>query len=142
MDNIKEIFFYVKSINNEMERRRNIILSKYGVTGTQSDVVEYLLENISKDVYQRDLEKLFNQSNPSMTGILNRLEKNNFIIRVVSSKDSRCKKIILTNKTYEIIKEIKKDLLTFNNNYNRMLNESEKEELVFLLRKLYLNINK
>lgn len=142
MDKFKEIFFYIKSIHNEMDRRRNITLNKHGVTGTQSDIVQYLLENSDKEVYQRDLEKLFNQSNPSMTGILNRLEKKGFIIREVSIKDSRYKRIILTQKTYELVLEIKKDLLTFNNNYNKMLSESEKEELNDLLKKLYLNINK
>lgn len=142
MDKFKEAFFYIKSVYREMERRKNITLNKHGVTGTQSDIVEYLLENKDKEIYQRDLEKLFNQSNPSMTGILNRLEKNGLIFRKVSSKDSRYKQIKLTEKTYEIVADLKKDLLTFNNNYNKMLSESEKEELINLLKKLYLNINK
>lgn len=142
MDKFKEVFFYIKSVHNEMEKRRNITLSKHGVTGTQSDILEYLLENTDKEIYQRHLEKLFNQSNPSMTGILNRLEKNGFIIRKTSIKDSRYKQIILTEKTYELVLELKKDLLTFNNNYNKMLSESEKDDLINLLKKIYLNINK
>ena len=142
MDKFKEVFFFIKSVHNEMERRRNIILNKHGVTGTQSDIVEYLLENYDKEVYQKDLERLFNQSNPSMTGILNRLEKNGFIVRKISSKDSRYKQIVLTQKTYDLVIEMKKDLGTFNDNYNKMLSESEKEDLISLLKKLYLNMNK
>ncbi len=141
MDKFGEIIFYIKSVHNEIGKKRNIILAKYDITGTQCDIIEYLYKNSNNEIYQKDLENFFNQSNPSMTGLLNRLERKNFIIRKISIKDCRYKEIILTNKTYELLLEIKKDLLTFSNSYNKILSENEKEYLINLLKKLYLNIN-
>ena len=51
---------------------------------------------------QKDIEKALNLKNPTVTGILKRLEENGFVLIVPSNKDKRCKNVYLTEKSYDI----------------------------------------
>ena len=42
---------------------------------------------------QKDIEKALNLKNPTVTGILKRLEENGFVLIVPSNKDKRCKNV-------------------------------------------------
>ena len=140
----KPIGFYIKSINNILDKRFNDLLTKYDITKTQADIVMFILcENRkNKIVTQRDIEKTFSLSNPTITGILNRLEEKNYIKREKSMKDSRSKNIIITEK----FKNIENDLLnTINKKREALLNEMTKEEIetsIRLLNKIYSNLLK
>lgn len=139
MNEFKEIGILIKSISNNIDKNKNIIFSKYNLTGNQSEILLYLLHNKDKTIYQKDIEKEFNQSNPVVTGILNRLENSGYIKRIVSDKDSRFKKVCLTNKAYELESNIDKELKKFNKSFKCNLSENELKELKSLLKKLYNN---
>ena len=139
MNEFKEIGILIKRISNDMDKNKNIIFSKYRLTGNQCEILIYLLHNKDKNIYQKDIEKEFNQSNPVITGILNRLENGGYIKRIISNIDSRCKKICLTNEAYELESNIEKELKKFNKSFNCSLNEDELKELKRLLEKLYTN---
>lgn len=139
MNDFKEIGILIKRISNNMDKSKNIIFSKYNLTGNQSEILLYLLHNKDKTIYQKDIEKEFNQSNPVVTGILNRLESSGYIRRIVSDKDSRFKKVCLTNKAYELESNIDKELKEFNKSFKCNLSKNELKELKNLLKKLYNN---
>lgn len=139
MNEFKEIGILIKRLSNNIDKNKNMFFSKYNLTGNQCEILIYLLHNQDIDIYQKDIEKEFNQSNPVVTGILNRLESSGYIKRIISDKDLRCRKICLTDKTYELKSNIEGELIEFNKTFNCTLTEIELKELKRLLEKLYTN---
>lgn len=86
----------------------------------------YILFNKDKQINQREIEKKFNLSNPTVNGILNRLENKGLIKRISDEKDKRVKNIIALKETENFIEQIKikKDQIE-----TVMLNDIKKENL-------------
>lgn len=139
MNEFKDIGILIKRISNDMDKNKNIIFSKYNLTGNQSEILIYLLHNKNKNIYQKDIEKEFNQSNPVVTGILNRLESSGYIKRIISDTDLRFKNVCLTDKSYELKSKIESELKEFNKSLNCNFTYDELKELKRLLEKLYKN---
>ena len=107
-DSIKEpiVLTHLKMVEHLAKRIGDEHLKKIGLTQSQADVI-VLLAHESKRVFrQRDIERALNYSNPTVTGLLNRLEQKGFIVRRVDSDDSRARIIMLTDKAFEVIGEI------------------------------------
>lgn len=77
-------------------------------TPTQMQIMEYIMKNQDKDIYQKDLEQVLKLRRATVSGVLQTMEKNNLIVRVTADKDTRTKKIILNEKTKEIFNSNKK----------------------------------
>ncbi len=104
----QDIGFYFKKIFQIMEKNMNKKLEKIELTNSQANILIYLYNN-KETVNQRDIEKKFELTNPTVNGILNRLENKDFIIRTVSLRDARNKEIHLTEKSILLINEMKKE---------------------------------
>lgn len=72
------------------------------LTPTQMQIIEYILENANSEIYQKDLEKVLNRRRATVSGVLQTMEKNNLIRRVISSNDTRTKKIIINENTKDM----------------------------------------
>ena len=88
-------------------------LEKLGLTSVQMEVLMYLLkrEHEGCGVTARELERRFRVSNPTMSGILKRLEKKGMIERTASEKDKRNKQIKLRVDVFDVRSEMIKKLL-------------------------------
>ena len=99
----------IKWVNLTFETKINEVVKDSDLTRAQCDILMFLnrtrYEN-PHNVTQREIEKEFHISNPTVTGLLNRLEAKEFIERVPSQKDGRYKVIVLTDKAEPILKEI------------------------------------
>ena len=69
-------------------------------------VLDYLLGSSKEFVNQKDIEKALSLKNPTVTGILKRLDEKGFILAVPSNQDKRCKNIYPTEKAYDIQKKM------------------------------------
>lgn len=67
-------------------------------TPTQMQIIDYIIEHHDTDVYQRDLEEVLNLRRATVSGVLQTMEKNGLVERVIHSGDARTKKIILNEK--------------------------------------------
>ena len=56
-------------------------------------------------VNQKDIEKALSLKNPTVTGILKRLDEKGFILAVPSNQDKRCKNIYPTEKKHMIFRK-------------------------------------
>ena len=101
------IGFYIKQINNGYEKEFNNRLRTLGIT-PQCEVLDYLFTSRKEEVTQRDIEKALNLRNPTVTGLLKRLDEKD-LSSVPSTKDKRCKNIYLTEKAYDIRKRMETD---------------------------------
>ncbi len=122
----REIGFYLKKIFQTMEKSLNKDLENIDLTSMQAHVLIYLYKNRNNIINQRDIERKFSLTNPTVNGILNRLENKGFIKRVISVNDARNKEIKITDKSISLITKMKKSA---KNMENKMVAGIEKDEL-------------
>lgn len=68
------------------------------LTTSQLDVIICIAEGCGGPVNQKDIEEELRLTNPTVTGILKRLERKGFVTRTVGSRDRRYKEVRLTEK--------------------------------------------
>ena len=146
----KNVLFQIKDLeklilrNLKVEENLKEALTKSCPTPTQMQIVGYILDNFDKDIYQKDLETVLDLRRATVSRVLQSMEKNGFIERVIEKSDTRTKKIILKPKAREmflknqeqldklekiVIKDIpKNDLTNFLKVLNKMIQNIEKNE--------------
>ena len=95
------IGFMIKQINNVFEKELNEKVKKLGLTSSQCAVLDYLFHTSKDEISQRDVERHLSLKNPTVTGLLKRLDEKGYILCVPNAKDKRKKNIYLTEKAYD-----------------------------------------
>ena len=108
MEDLEQIGTKFKKIHNIIGNEFNKKMARVDLTRSQMEVLMYLIKSKDKDISGRDIEKFFDLTNPTVSGILDRLEIKGFITRVPSIADARIKHIKATDKAIEIKEESKK----------------------------------
>ena len=139
-DCIKEpiLLTHLKMVEHLAKRIGDEHLKKIDLTQSQADVIVLLAHESDKVFRQRDIERALNYSNPTVTGLINRLEQKGFIVRRIDPEDSRARIISLTDKALQIIEEIYESI----RQTEKMLLEGFSEEEVELLQPLMSRIAK
>ena len=91
-------------------------------------------------LHGRDIEKAYSMTNPTVTGILQNLEKNNWIERVENPNDARSKLIKLTKKALNQKEELDNLGDNLEKRFIKGLNITEQKQLNELLNKLFDSI--
>ena len=101
----KKIGFLIKQVFYLHEQHLNKQFSKFGLTASQTFTLIYLFKSHDKgiSVNQKDIEKELDISNPTVTGILNRLEVKGLITRVPCRHDARAEKALELDKQLRIV---------------------------------------
>ena len=136
----RPIGFLVKQINNVFEKELNERLKDIGITSSQCAVLDYLFHTSKEEVSQRDVEKNLNLKNPTVTGILRRLDEKGYILCVPNAHDKRKKNIYLTEKAYDMQRRMEADRRKLDRELTRGLTKREVEALRKNLEKLLYNI--
>ncbi len=132
--------FKIKQINNIYEKEINNLLKKLGLTSSQCAVLDFLFNSSADAVNQRDVEKALSLKNPTVTGILKRMEENGFVFMAPSVKDKRCKNIYLTEKAYAVQKKMVADRKKIDKKLTLGMNKKEIEGFHRLLDKVLYSI--
>ena len=132
----------IKHIAHSMFKETNRELQQYNLTGVQAKVLIYLFfHEKDGDIFQKDIEKHLNLTNPTVTGIVKRLEQKNLISRYSCKDDGRYKCHVLTDEGRKFAK-YSIDYMR-NEKENQILNgfsEDEKEFLIKLLKRILINL--
>ena len=113
MERVKSVCFEFKVISNLIRREMDNSANKQyldSLTGTNGWVIGYLIRNDGKDIFQRDLEAEFSIRRSTASSILKRMEKNGLIRREPVDYDARLKKLVLTEKSFEVHSLIMDDI--------------------------------
>src|SRR5690554_3015595 len=109
----KEIFILSNKLKRLLDKKHSI----NGLYVGQARVLMYLYNNKENKIYQKDIEKTFQIRGGTVTGLIDSLVNNEYILRVESESDKRKRKIVLTNsgeelalKSMETIKAVEKGL--------------------------------
>lgn len=135
------ISIMIKTLDTMFETIANKELSDLKLTHSQLQILLYVKTRTERniEVNQIDIEKHFNLKNPTVTGILNRLEDKSYIERQISSKNARCKKIIVTDMAKKIINLGKKQVSNLEEELMNCLEKEEKQEFKKILNKIIKN---
>ena len=127
-------------IHNAFKEGRNRQLNRYDLTSSQMDVLIYLRINEGKEIHQREIENWLRLKNPTVTGILNRLEEKGFIVRKTNPNDRRFRQIELTEKSIRILDEAKEEMETRDERIYSCMTEEERQILEELLDRILSHI--
>lgn len=132
--------FYFRCIQLQLEKSMNEELKEFDLTRSQLDILRYLKHSKKTHVNQKDIEDFFHISNPTVTGLLNRMEQKGYVIRIQNPDDKRIRYIQITDKAEDIDKKIKKHIDYVESIISKGFTQEEKEQLFCLLAKVKNNL--
>ncbi len=128
---------YIKKINDMIEKQINKNLKEYDLTMTQGRIIRYLNANKDKNITQKDIEKEFNISHVTVSGIISRLENGGFI---KVNREKRVNKLTLLPKCLINEEKVKKHQSLLENVVFKNFEKEEKERFINDLKKIYINL--
>ena len=96
-------------LHRAFRRRMDELLREKDLTGVQFGTLcalKRLEQSDAPEIHQKDLEQLTRVTHPTMTDILRRLEKKEFIRCEVSRLDRRSKRVCSTEKSLNFLREM------------------------------------
>lgn len=134
----KRIGYLIKQVFLLNQGQLNTMFAEFDLTGAQVFTLIFLFKAHERHqiVYQKDIEKEMDISNPTVTGILNRLEAKGLIQRVTSHQDARAKSIVVTEKALELDKILKHKFQENEKQLIASLTQEEAENLELYLKKI------
>ncbi len=130
----------IKKINDMIEKGINHRLQEQDLTFSQHHVLVYLRHQENQTARLKELEKHFNVAQPTMAGIVVRLESKGLVRSSVLPEDRRVKVVTLTESGNQLLHESYLNMKKVEQQLVSNLNEQEKEELGRLLDILYSTI--
>ena len=133
--------FLFKQINTVYEKDINNQLKGIGITSSQCEVLDYLFHCDKEEVNQRDIEKALNLKNPTVTGLLQRLDEKGYVLFVPNAKDKRKKNVYLTEKAYDIQRRMEADRRRIDKNLTLGMTRREVQALQKMLNRVLYNVS-
>ena len=127
------IGFLIKQVYYMNQARLNVMFAEFDLTATQTFTLIYLFKahEDGRIINQRDIERDLDISNPTVTGILNRLEHKGLILRKMNPADAR-----VTSEALELDKILRKKFQENEKQLVEVLSEEEVSELSRMLEKI------
>lgn len=137
MKDKKHIGKKINILSNEIRRKIDNEVSKYGITGAQGKIIGFLyFESKKRNIFQKDIESDLKIRSSSVTSVLQLMEKNGYIKRESVCEDARLKKIILTDKGIEVHKTVFNAICNIEKQIEEELTEGELKFLFYICDKL------
>lgn len=141
----RSIGFEIKTLNNMIAKKimhDSKVDSGCLISHVQIKIMHYLIENQNKTVFQKDIEKNLSVSRATVSGILNTMEKNQFIKRIDFKEDARMKQIKLTPKTSSLATLFKQKAIQFDNLLGENIPKEDLEAFFRVIDQMKINITK
>ncbi len=131
---IRKTIALIFRLNNALTKQKNKEKAKYDLTSIQADVLIYILLNADKgEINQLDIQAVFKLTNPTVSGIVDRLEEKDFIKRAKSQKDARFRRLLPMPKGQELLDVLTKSAHNAEEAFLVDMTETEKDEFERLL---------
>ena len=103
-------------------------------------IIGFLMDNVERDIFQKDIEAHFDLKGATVTNMLKSLEKNGFIIRTPMENDARLKRITLTEKAYERDEKIRDNIRTIEGAMKKGFTDEEYRQLFSYIDRVVANM--
>lgn len=132
----RKISLLIKKSALVFDKLSNQLLAPYDLTNSQFKILMVLYHASGDCVRQADIEERFSMTNPTVTGLVQKLEVKDLVRRIPHPIDGRSKVLTLTEKSLTM----KEELLELANELEcRMtanLTAAERDRLAVLLEKM------
>ncbi len=138
----KETLYKIIRLSSILTKVTDKFLVKYGITESQYKILELLASANKKGMTQVEISEklLVNRSN--ITGLIDRLEKNGFVVRSSSQKDRRINIIKLKEKARKTLASLSEPYLNEVADIMKFINKDEIKTLSYLLNKIEKHFEK
>ncbi len=119
-----------------IEKMSNHVLAPYELTNTQYKILMLLYRNPGRPIRQIDIEAHFFMTNPTVTGIIQNLEKKGLVQRIQNPDDRRSKLLTLTEQAVSMETELRALGESLEKQVTAKLTEDESQQLIVLLKKI------
>lgn len=122
------------------QMRRALVqrLNEFGLTATQY-ITLWSLYECDEEIPLSQLGRKLFLDNPTMTGIIDRMERDGFLERVPDENDRRVIKVRLTKKSKALRGQIQEIATDIDQRTSKMLNESVYNQTLDILKRLTNN---
>lgn len=131
-----KISILIKKASLVFDKISNQLLTPYDLTNSQFKILMVLMHAPEGSVRQIDIENKFAMTNPTVTGLVQKLEAKDLVKRMPHPEDKRSKVLVLTDRAIAM----KEELLALADDLERQmtqnLNHGECEQLDALLLKM------
>ncbi len=133
---IDRVAILIKKASLEFDKVANPIFAEYNLTTAQYRIIKFLCLSESRTARVVDLERYYSMTHPTALGILEQLEKKEFVKRVENPNDARGKLVALTAKADSMHDELIALGDVVEEKITHCLTTEETAQLVKLLNKL------
>ena len=130
----------IKKIHDAIERAANQSLQQIDLTCSQLRYLVYLYKRGGNKIPLKEIEQYFSVSQPTVVGIIKRLEKKALIYLTPDETDQRVKTANLTAKGYQFYQEAENQRSQMEALLMAPLTPEEYANLQATLKKIYQNI--
>ena len=134
--NITKISILIKKTSLVFDKISNQLLTAYDLTGSQFKILMVLMHAPEGSVRQIDIENKFAMTNPTVTGLVHKLEAKDLVKRMPHPEDKRSKVLALTDRAMAMKEELLALADNLEQQMTRNLNDDEREQLAMLLLKI------
>ncbi|PXW90969.1 MarR family transcriptional regulator [Streptohalobacillus salinus] len=138
-----DIILYIRFVHFALEREKKSLFETHNLTASQGDILLFLghAHHHQNALNQKNIEEHFHLTNPTVTGLLKRLEEKGFIERVKSETDARNKIIHLTDQSFNVLKKFFEHKQEMEKKLFRGMSEEKKEVVLGYLKEILANLN-
>lgn len=125
--------------SDQFQNRFGRLFRKFGLTGSQYNILR-ILRGEGKPLPSLEIADRMIQVVPAITGLIDRLEKAQFVVRQRCDEDRRVVYVSITPKALELLAEMDRPLMKLHQDLIGHLAPAELQELVRLLEKARLSL--
>jgi len=135
----RSVGFLLNRAARSMKRTLEARLATYGITASQYVLLAILAK---KDgLSQTQLGNRLSFDNPTVTGVIDRMERDGLVERRRTSSDRRVINIFLSDKARAILSEIQEIAEEVNDRALEEYSAEEKSDLISMLNSIWKNMN-
>lgn len=131
-----KISILVKKTALIFDKLSNQLLAPYDLTGSQFKIMMILYHAPAGSVRQADIEAKFSMTNPTVTGLVQKLEVKDLVKRIPHPEDKRSKVLVLTDRAIGMKEEMLALADDLEQQITRKLSDDECDQLAKLLIKM------
>ena len=129
--------FYIKRIDNALEKEANNNLQQLNLTMQQNRVLIHLAHAENNTLSLKALEEHFGAAQSTVAGLVSRLEKKGLVTALSDPADKRVKLVQLTDEGARLHAIGHQNIIDSEERLTALLSPEEKEILLSCLRKVY-----
>ena len=135
----QDIGYLIKKIETATKKNIQNFFNEQDLTFQQAHVIRVLKGN-GRPLSLKQLREELKIANPTMVGIIKRMEKNGYVVTHVSPKDKRVRMVELTKRSEKLIDRIEEDRTAFHKQMYKDISDKELKQLEKLLSRIYANL--